>query len=460
MRPHHATDGASAGSSFMTKRSRFRLISAALFAGLLLQVGCPAFLARSYAATLPPVPAVSATAFLDSVGINTHIDQGYDPASYVEPFGYIGVRQVRDGARNVAAAIRLHQQTGVRFTINGGGNLDLLLSSARALAEANALLALEGANEPNNFEITYNGKKGGTAGGTWLPVAQFQQALYTAVKSDKVLRQYPVFGPSETGAQTDNVGLQFLTIPPGKDTLMPEGTRFADYANVHNYVIGNGNLYEDNQAWNAADPTLNERWDGLYGNHGVTWHKRYKGYSDQQLLTLPRVTTETGWDTTDNPGGQETQGAVLINTYLAQFKRGWAYTFVYELRDAEGSTGDQGIYHGMTPKLAATYLHNLTTILCDDRPVARPGSLPYMIQDRAKTVHDLLLQKSNGLFELVVWDDRVRATDVVTVDLGSPRKTIKVYDVTVGTAPVRILSQTDFVQLTLSGHAMIIEIGD
>ena len=39
------------------------------------------------------------------------------------------------------------------------------------------------------------------------------------------------------------------------------------------------------------------------------------------------VTTETGWDA---PGAadERLQGVILVNTYLAQFKRGWRYTFI------------------------------------------------------------------------------------------------------------------------------------
>jgi hypothetical protein len=58
------------------------------------------------------------------------------------------------GARNVAADILLHQKIGVHLTINAGGNVDALLSAARTLAAAHALLAMEGSNEPNNFAIT------------------------------------------------------------------------------------------------------------------------------------------------------------------------------------------------------------------------------------------------------------------------------------------------------------------
>ena len=175
------------------------------------------------------------------------------------------------------------------------------------------------------------------------------------------------------------MGLQFLTIPAGAGTLLSDGTRFADYANVHNYVSGVNGGYADNQAWQAADPTLDARWDGLYGNYGRTWKAHFQGYSNALLEALPRVTTETGWDAA-TPGDERIQGTVLVNTYLAQFKRGWRYTFIYQLGDGEGGGGNQGLFHqDWTPKLAATYIHNLTSILADHVPGQSPGRLGYSI---------------------------------------------------------------------------------
>jgi hypothetical protein len=415
------------------------------------------------APTPPHGPAASARDFLNSMGVNTHVDQAYDANSYVDPLKYLGIRQVRDGARNVASDVMIAQKTGVHFTLTGGGDLKGLIASGEVLAKAGALLALEGPNEPNNFPITYDGKQGGGFGHSWVAVARFQADLYAAVKANPLLKPHPVFGPSETGAETDDVGLQFATIPTGDPASFPAGTRFFDDANVHNYVSGtggHGGTYGDNQAWNAADPTLNDRWDGLYGNSGLTWFRHFRGYSKAQLQSLPRVTTETGWDTTTNAGGERTQGTVLTNTYLAQFKRGWSYTFVYELRDGEGGTGDQGLYHGMTPKASAVFIHTLTTILADDKSLAAPGVLTYAIAQQPGTVHDLLLQKSTGAFDLVVWDERRAGEDRVTVTFPAAHKLVKVYDITAGTDPTATLRDATLVPLTLSDHAVILEITD
>ena len=420
-------------------------------------------LARSSMPSRPPekVTARSAESFLSSVGINVHIDQGYPAASYVAPIKYLGVKAIRTGAALVDKSVYVSKQCGVLVDIfANGGLVSDFIAAAKALAEANALLSLEGPNEPNNFPLLYNGQRGGGSD-TWLPVAQFQRDVFAAVKADAALMKYPVLSASEAGAENDNVGLQFLTIPPGSGSLLPEGTKFADFANVHNYVIGNGNQYTDNQAWHAADPTLDGRWDGLFGNNGVTWRKKFRGYSNSELLTLPRVTTETGWQSTGSPGGIQAQATILVNTYLAQFKRGFRYTFVYQLRDGEGGEDSFGVFNrDSSPKPAAVNIHNLMAILADSRPLATPSDLSYSLDPQPVTVHDLLLQKSNGPFELIVWGERVFRGDNVVVRFENTHSTVKIFDVGGGTFPVQVLHNVASVPLAVTDHAFVIEVVD
>jgi hypothetical protein len=72
-----------------------------------------------------------------------------------------------------------------------------------------------------------------------------------------------------------------------------------------------------------------------------------------------------------------------MNVLLSEFKHGWSAAYIYELIDGGGEAGDPstgwGIYNqNQTPKLAATYIHNLTTVRADtvSNP---PGSLSYSI---------------------------------------------------------------------------------
>lgn len=427
---------------------------------------------RNYKASIDTRSEAGTTAipcihFLNSIGVNSAVSRrGESLQKTIEISKYLGVRWVRlgyEGGLPVSDLINLHAATRMRFSyglLSGGTNIPLLIDNAKQLAAVGALLAVEVLNEPNNWGINYKGKQGGK-NLTWMPVAALQRDLYQSVKNDAVLSQYPVWSLSENGAETDNVGLQFLKIPQGSSLLMPDDTRYADYANCHNYFMhpSHPGLY-DNQTWNAADPTKSSKVDGLFGNNGTTWKSHFKGYTEKELLALPRVTTETG-AVLAGELTEEKQARLFMNLFLAQFARGWSYTALYLLRDRSDEQGNQqfGFYKAdYTPRKAAIYFHNFTTILNDIEAVKAPGKLNYSVMNKPETVHDLLLQKSNGQFELVLWDERVKGTDDVTVNFGKRLKMIKVYEPVVGTSVIRSLKNASEVQLTLSDHPIILEI--
>ncbi len=168
-------------------------------------------------------------------------------------------------------------------------------------------------------------------------------------------------------------------------------------ANVHNYVYHpNSPGVEDNKTWNASDPGPACKVDGLYGEYGSTWAHHYPGYSPTALVTLPRVTTETG-ATISGSITENVYALNLLSLSLDHFKRGWSDTAVYLLRDRsdEGSNQQFRSYKlDYMPRKAAVTPHNLTMILA----------------------------------------------------------------VTVGTAPIRTLRKVSSVQLTLTDYSVTIEI--
>jgi hypothetical protein len=418
-------------------------------------------------------PAVHTSQFLNSIGVDTTFpDRGQPLDKTIEMVKYCGFRWIRGGIEGLSdngpttlqTYLELHQKTGVRFNwglVSGSSNLKKLIESAKVLAAADALLAFEGNNEPNNWGVTYQGEKGGGQAPSWMAVAKLQRDLYQAVKSDPALKKYPVWSISENGAERDNVGLQFLTIPAGAKTLMPDGTQYADFANVHNYIYHPASPgLMDNKTWNAADPGPACKVDGLYGNYGLTWAHKFPGYSLAQLQTLPRVTTETGCAI----GGEVTEqihALNLLTMYLDQFKRGWSHTSVYLLRDRTDEGGNQafGFFKpDYSPRKAGVYLHNLTTILSDNGILANPGQLDYSIPDEPATVHDLLLQNSDGTFQLLAWGERLKGANHLTIQLGGTHASVKVFDPTAGTEPVQTLSDVDSLDITVSDHPLIIAI--
>jgi hypothetical protein len=452
------------------KRSAFNV-----FAKWVLKISCcwamTALACRfARAAETPAIPSAD---FLNSLGINaTFPDRGEPLDKTIDMIRYCGFRWVRGGIEGltehgpttIQTVLDLHRATGVRFSwglVSGGTDIKKLTETANVLAAADALLAFEGNNEPNNWGVTYQGEKGGGVAESWLAVAKLERDLYQAVKADPALAKYPVWSISESGAERDNVGLQFLTIPDGAKTSMPAGTRYADFANCHNYFYHpNSSKPADNQSWNASDPTPACRVDGLYGNFGRTWAKHFPGYSRDQLAALPRVTTETG-AVIGGPITEQVHALNLLSMYLDQFKRGWSFTSVYLLRDRTDEAGNQA-YGFFTPdckpRKAAVYLHNLTTILADPGKPAAAGSLDFTISDPPATVHHMLLQRSDGTFQLIVWDERLAGQDRVTVRFAAARASVKVYDPTTGTDPVQTVAGVTSLDLTLSDHPLVVSI--
>ena len=408
--------------------------------------------------------AVSANDFLNSIGACVHVQHHQPADKLVQPLKYAGFRNIRDGADDnfdMTGLLTLHKDAGVMIVFGPGSGahddrIAKTITACQELAAAGALLAIEGPNEPNNFGgVTYQGQNSDKLK-SWVPVANFQRDLYKDVKADPTLKTYPVLDVSEAGAEDDNAGLQFLTIPNGANTLTPDGTQFADFINCHNYVSGHINGLIDNQATLAAATKPNAAIDHLYGNHGLTWRKKFTGYSESDLNTIPKVTTETGWTTDNTPAGDDRQGKVLMNVFLAQYKAGWKYTFIYELTD--DADGAFGFYKGdlTTPRKSADYLHNFTTILADTGAPATLGKVNYSIDPKPATVHDLLLQKSDGTYELAIWGEQVKGENNLTVDLGFPY-TVKVYDPTLSTTPTQTLANVTEVPLTVSDHVQILE---
>jgi hypothetical protein len=200
--------------------------------------------------------------------------------------------------------------------------------------------------------------------------------------------------------------------------------------------------------------------DGLYGEYGRTWAKHFKGYSTNELLTLPRVTTETG-ATIGGVVTEEIHALNLLTMYLDQFKRGWSYTAVYLLRDRVDEGGNQKFAFfrpDYTPRLAGVYLHNLTTILADRGSTGKTDALEYSIPNQPETVHDLLLQRSDRSFQLVLWDERIKDSDSIELRFTAKAPHVRMFDPIVGVTPVKTLEDITAISLTLSNRPVVIEI--
>ena len=124
-----------------------------------------------------------------------------------------------------------------------------------------------------------------------------------------------------------------------------------------------------------------------------------------------------------------------------------------------------------TPKLAATALHNFTTILHDPNATLTPATntLDYGLTNMPATGNQMLLEKGDGTFDLVLWAEAqiwdsntqqeiVAPDNEVTVQFGKIEKTVLVYDPLVGTAPIATYTNISRLQIDLTDHPLVIEI--
>jgi hypothetical protein len=255
---------------------------------------------------------------------------------------------------------------------------------------------------------------------------------------------------------------------------MPDGTQYADVANTHNYVQGNGSsvqTLEDNQPFWAESvdrggtcagcfDVYGEYWGGAGGSPGQgTWAKSYP-INVLGQNQIPKVTTETGWKITKTSSvSDDMRGRLLTDVYLQAYKQGWSKTFIYLMFN--NATGDNG--YGIMdtparPTLLGRYIHNLTSILADNSSAFSPDRVNCSFSGMPSTGYTMLMQKRNGKYELVVWGEAFasKSPSTIIINLGATYP-VKVYDITQGPAPIREPGRVTSVQLPLTDHAMIVE---
>jgi hypothetical protein len=372
--------------------------------------------------------AVSAAAFLYTLGINTHLDfdtDGYQNLATVESnIEYLGVKIVRDSAETSTDAqtwLQVAQATGTKFddyiaeTSPAGMTTDL--GYVTQLAQEGILASIEGGNEEDDAYPA-------SLGNTLQITAQFQQQVYAL----------------------------------GKELGLP----------VINMSFGAG--------WTAAND-----WEGDYGTVGnlaafatdANAHTypnvgQLPGDAIQQINVLaemaasgqPVMTTEIGWSTSDF--SETTIAKYVLDAALDGIMDGDTGMYFYALYD--DSSGDWGMFNANgTPRPAATALHDLTTLLADTGTNAAtftPGSLNYTLSGTQSGDNSALIEKSNGSFWLSLWNETEAASSAhtITVNLGEQATTVVEYDPLTGTSAIETWSNASSVQLSVPDHPVLLEI--
>ncbi|MGY4615493.1 hypothetical protein ACVWZ4_000720 [Bradyrhizobium sp. USDA 4472] len=397
--------------------------------------------------------ATSSIAFIDSIGVNTHLATPNTPygnvSTVASALGYLGVDYIRDNISTTALGTSSYSAlaaAGYKFDFvvtpasNGTVNISQTISTLinDEAQYKGSIAAIEGPNEVNNWMVSLDGTTKSIAAG-----AELQELLYTAVKGTASLASIPVYNVS-IGSTDSSQYAQLGNL-----------SNYTDYANEHAYVMSTTNISA------GLDYLL--------------------GFSQISAQGKPTVITETGYTTLSNVwynGVSETvQAKYTLDTLMDAYQKGVVQTYLYELFDepSAGNTSSQAHY-GLfnadgTPKLAATAIHNLTQILQDNGTSASTatGSLTYALSGTPSTSHDMVLAKSNGSVDLVLWAEpvlwnqttqsAVQATSSpVTVTFGQTEGFVKVYDPLVSSNPIATYANVNSIQVSISDHPLVIEV--
>lgn len=392
----------------------------------------------------------TAASFVGSLGINTHINYARTPYSDVGAVGddlaYLGITHVRDappvGNGSIVALYASLVARGISFDFVGVRISDFhpTLGLDNFIAHfPHGVASIEGPNEVLNWPVTYNRLTGLSA------AVALQKALYASVRADPRLSGVPVYNFTLGGGG------------PSQYLQMGDLSAYFDFGNAHIYPQGR-----------TVGP-----YTYLVAN--LQW---------QTSIVSPRkpsVITEGGYYTMpDQKYGvnEDVQASFTLDFLLDAFLQGVKMTYLYELLDEAADPADTNMedHFGLfrndsTPKPAAVAVHNLTTILRDPNDTASAGAaLAYSIAGLPPYGHNMELIKANGAHDIIVWaepaiwnqstkSEHPAPASNVIVNLGAVYPSISIYDSRLGTAAPAHQTNVRSVELALTDHPLIIEIG-
>jgi hypothetical protein len=417
------------GGTLIEWRKRILLSPPSFFLRNTLVVVITSLIAASGAPALAQstIQARKADRFVDSLGVNVHLESRTLPYSYKNyssinlRLQVLGMRHLRD-EMNAADASFSGQPLSTRFVdeiqsvgtlgyfldgvIEGGDDYPPsgALEASHVVPMIQSLLpaidTVEGPNEPDSTDSS--GSFNFVYDGILYPQGAINESedLWNIVKSSAgfpgpSISALPVVGMSE-GYAPDFTVLANAWLADGQSLPFP----YATYGNMHAYQGGH------------------------VGDNQLTGY--YIPYSQELTGHDPLWTTEMGYHNYtaflsdgEQQGVSERASAIYLPiAFLSGFERGVLRTFSYELIDESygpndpNFTSDPGEGHygllkyDLTPKPTYTALQNLISILAEPGcEKFDPGSLTITFSGAPDTMHYALLEKSTGAYYLAIWND-------------------------------------------------------
>ncbi len=426
------------------------------------------------AAHAQAVSAKSADAFVDLIGVNTHLQ--YTDTPYYSKYNTVkqklvdlGIHHIRDGSSNDDMIAKMQDLANVGIKTNyiespvsgvrpnssywvnppASNNPGYNVVDFVKLVGTNVIDSVEILNE---IDINYNNyywHPDDTAPVSndpnsplyWVNYADsVTQDTWSALKNDPATANVNVIGPS--------LG---LTYDYGNKSPLGDLQNFVDQGNFHPYPSG-GNPFS--YPFNY-DTISKYYWYGDFPAVNIDEYRYAFDVYAPPFGSKPMVATETGYNTalmSRTAISERIQGKYMPRIFLEYFRLNIARTFSYEFVDEYNDKGNPeanyGLLHNdLTPKPAYNALKNLIRLLKDPGSSFTLGSLDYTLTvtpppgyNLTQYVHNLLLQKRDGTFYLVLWheisDADISSTPTreikppampTTVTLNTPISSARVY---------------------------------
>ncbi len=311
-----------------------------------------------------------------------------------------GIRYVRDSARSLTydRANDLYNSLGIKTNMVTGrrsGPEPAPLDPTQIDEELNeiktqALAATVSLESPNEYDLEHGSDT------EWVArIKNYSYTLYTKAKADEMLRHLPVIGPSLTSLEAyEAVG---------------NADEYIDYVNLH--------MYE----WSYCPGFPG--WDNN-GSHSITWYLNELA-RQQSPSGKPVQSTEAGYHNDIKTGGlsEEAEGKYTARMFAEFFRRGVYRTCKYELTNQDIPTRE-GVFGllriDLSEKPSFRAVKNLITILTDKGPSFEPGTLNYVLSGSMDNVRQILFQKRNDDFYLMVWVEVPSWNSTTLVDIYPP----------------------------------------
>lgn len=397
------------------------------------------------------IQAKKASDFYNSIGVNTHV--GYpaysDFAKLKATLLDIGIGHVREGGRYNYPKIKELGAAGIKilaitnpyqdatvpnsnYYITDTSDKKMTVGDVVSALGANILSGIEPINEIDLNVWKYKWEDGTpvstdrASDRSWIKyIDKYVRDMSAAMKVDANCAGLEVLGPSLGGTYTYD----------GKNPMLPIGSAITS-GNGHYYENG-GNGFNSGSTYigiakyygntsfpgNLAGRKLSATAGGEDDNSDLL-----RACYEQPYSPAPMQITECGWHTGASPYAisYKVHGKYVPRMFAEYFRLGFKRSYWYEFLDqgsnAEG-IGDRENSFGLvnsnyTYKPGAVQLKAMIGVIKESGPDTRVsvGSLDYSLQftmpdgyTRSNYVKQILLQKANGNFVLIVYHNIANA---------------------------------------------------